>query len=623
MRRDEGRESKLSSQASVGRGGRGLESPPVAGTATTAFPTSTGRHAATPQAVTRGGGGERVSRISPRTRALAFLALLLLGFLWFGNLEYRDLVDPDEGRYAEIPREMMVSGDWVTPRLDGLKYFEKPPFQYWMTAAFYSVLGVDEWVARLWPALAGLLGLALVYVAGSRLHGRRVGALAATMLAGTMMYVVFSHALTLDMGLTLFQTLAVLAIAVAQRDDAARRERVGWMLTAWGAAAIAVLSKGLIGIVLPGATVVAYAAIHRDTSPLRRLEARWGTGVFLAIAAPWFVMVSSRNPEFPRFFFWHEHFERFLEPGGRAAPWWYFLPVLVIGALPWSGVLAWSLPRSWRAEPAARFRPSRFLALWCAIVFLFFSASGSKLAPYILPIFPVMVLLMAAQVEKLPPRRLAILLGIFALPVVLGAFLAPPIAAHRIQKGGLEAFTRLFMPWVEAASGVLGAGTLIAAVLAWRRSRVAAIVTASCAGLLAVTILMTGHQSMSPVYSAEGTFDRMEQADGGVAPDVPFFSVGMYDQTVPFELGRPVTLVAYRDELGLGLDAEPERGLASLADFRREWLELDTGYAVMTPSMYRELLGQGLPMRLLAADPQRVFVRRGPPGSGSGPRNGS
>lgn len=576
------------------------------------------RHAAVPLNIFRGGGVEAPSRISPGRTSLALFGVLLLGLLWFGNLEYRDLVDPDEGRYAEIPREMMVSGDWVTPRLDGLKYFEKPPFQYWMTAGFYSLLGVDEWVARLWPALAGLLGLALVYAAGARLYDRRCGALAATMLAGMAMYVIFSHALTLDMGLTFFQCLTVLAIAIALRDGTGKREGLAWMLTAWGAAAAAVLSKGLIGIVLPGATIVAYAVVHRDTAILRRLHVRWGTGIFLAVAAPWFVMVSARNPEFPGFFFWHEHFQRFLEPGGRAAPWWYFVPVLAIGLLPWTGVLAWSVRRWWREEPLARFRPTRFLTLWCAIVFVFFSASGSKLVPYILPMFPVLALLMASQVDRLPERRLAVLLGVLAVPIMLGAFLAPPLAAHRIQKSGIEAFTRLFMPWFEASGAVLGIGLLAAAVVAWRRSRVGGIVTASGASLLAVTILMTGHQSMSPVYSSEQSFDRMEQIDGPMSPDVPFFSVGMYDQTIPFELGRPVILVAYQDEFALGLESDPDRELPTLAEFQREWLGLDTAYAVMAPSMYQKLQGQGLPMRLLAGDPQRVFVRRAPSGASPG-----
>src|SRR5512137_1780920 len=191
-----------------------------------------------------------------RIRALLLgLATVAFLVLWFGNLEYRDLSDPDEGRYAEIPREMVVTGDWVTPRLNDLKYFEKPALQYWATAALYTVFGVDEWVARLWPALAGVAALALTWFAGRRLFGPRVGLLSALLLGGTLHFVVFAHILTLDMTVTLFLTAAVLGFAVAQRDDASRRERDSWMLMAWAAMGGAVLGKGLIGIVLPAATV--------------------------------------------------------------------------------------------------------------------------------------------------------------------------------------------------------------------------------------------------------------------------------------------------------------------------------------------------------------------------------
>jgi 4-amino-4-deoxy-L-arabinose transferase-like glycosyltransferase len=557
---------------------------------------------------------KRIPLRSRRGLALAALALLLFGLLWFGNLEYRDLVDPDEGRYAEIPREMLVSGDWITPRLNGLKYFEKPPLQYWFTAALYSVFGVDEWVARLWLALAGVAGIALVFGAGTRIYARRVGMLAAAMLAGTLMYVLFSHALTLDMGLALFQCVAVLGFAVAQRDGATARERRAWMLGGWAAMAAAVLCKGLVGILLPALTVGAYVVIQRDFKLLRRLHAGWGILIFLAISAPWFIVVSMRNPEFARFFFWHEHVERFLLPGHhRPGAWWYFVPVLLVGVTPWLGVFVWSVGRWWADEPGARFRPTRFLALWCAIVFAFFSASSSKLAPYILPLFPVLVLLMATQIDRIPPRTLAILLAVLAVPVVAGAWLAPPIAAQRIHIEGVAFYAQRFMPWIKEAGAVLGLGLLAAAGFAWQGLRVAAVSTASLASLVAVTWLMTGHQSMSPVYSSEQTFERMRHTYGEVPPDVPFFSVAMYDQTFTFELQRPVILVAYRGELALGLDADPSMGLATLDDFRREWRKLDDAYAIMRPDMYQALKQEGLPMTLLAEDPRRAIVRRRPP----------
>jgi 4-amino-4-deoxy-L-arabinose transferase-like glycosyltransferase len=549
--------------------------------------------------------------MSRRRLALVSLALLVFGLLWFGNLEYRDLVDPDEGRYAEIPREMVATGDWVTPRLNDLKYFEKPPLQYWATAAFYRLFGVDEWVGRLWPALAGLAGIALVFAAGVRLYGWRIGALGALIGTGMVAYVLYAHALTLDMGLTLFQCAAVLGFAVAQRDGATPRERQAWMLGAWAAAAAAVLSKGLVGILLPAAAVGLYTLVHRDFALLRRLEAGKGIALFVALCAPWFVAVTARNPEFARFFFWHEHFERFLLPEHhRPGAWWYFLPVLAIGAMPWLGVLVWTAPRWWASEPDARFRATRFLAIWCGVVLAFFSASSSKLPPYVLPIFPVLALLIATKIDTLAPRTLALLLGVFAVPVVIGTRFVAVEAAHRIHLEGVALYARQFLPWVEDAGWVLGAGLLAAGAIAWRGRRCAAVATASFASLVAVTLAMTGHQTMSPVYSAEPSFERMRQAYGDVPRDVPFFSVGMYDQTMPFELGRPLILVEYRGELALGLDAEPHKGLPTLDDFRAAWRSLDAAYAIMRPATYEMLRDEGLPMTLLVVDPRRAIVRR-------------
>ncbi|MCC6608523.1 MAG: glycosyltransferase family 39 protein [Burkholderiales bacterium] len=553
----------------------------------------------------------RFAGLSGRRLVLAGLALLVFGLLWFGNLEYRDLVDPDEGRYAEIPREMAASGDWVTPRLNDLKYFEKPPLQYWATAAFYRVFGVDEWVGRLWPALTGLAGIALLFAAGARLYSRRVGVLAALVVTGMVAYVLYAHALTLDMGLTLFQCAAVLGFAVAQRDSATARERQAWMLGAWAAVAAAVLSKGLVGILLPAVTVGLYVLVHRDFALLRRLEAGKGIVLFVVLAAPWFVVVSTRNPEFARFFFWHEHFERFLLPEHhRPGAWWYFLPVLAMGATPWLGVLAWSAPRWWGSEPGARFRATRFLALWCAVVLVFFSASSSKLAPYVLPVFPVLALLVASKIDEFAPRTLALLLAVFAVPIVLGAWLVPPRAVHRIHLEGVPLYAQHFLPWIVAAGGILGAGLLAAGAIAWRGWRGAAVATASFASLVAVTLAMTGHQTMSPVYSTEQSFERMRHMYGEVPRNVPFFSVGMYDQGMPFELGRPLVLVAYRDEFALGLDAEPQKALPTLDDFRAAWRSLDAAYAVMRPATYEMLRDEGLPMTLLVIDPRRAIVRR-------------
>src|SRR5882762_8852272 len=125
--------------------------------------------------------------------AVLAVALSLLVVIWLGNSEVRKLVKPDEGRYAEIPREMFVSGDWLTPRLNGIKYFEKPPLQYWATAAAYSAFGLHHWTARLWSALTGLLGIFVIWFTGRRLYGEPAGILSALVAASSVLYVAVAH----------------------------------------------------------------------------------------------------------------------------------------------------------------------------------------------------------------------------------------------------------------------------------------------------------------------------------------------------------------------------------------------------------------------------------------------
>ncbi len=290
------------------------------------------------------------------------LIILLLAVVWFSNIQYRDLFHPDEGRYAEIPREMVASGDWLTPRLDDFKYFEKPALQYWATATAYSAFGLHNWTARLWSYLTGFGTVLLVWLAGRRLFDRRTGLYAAVALASTIYFASFGRFNTLDTGLTFFLTASMVGILLAQQAAAEGGKSRSWMLMAWGSAALAVLSKGLIGLVLPAGAVVLYTLLQRDWKLWRRLHFGSGLTVFLLLGAPWFILVSLKNPDFFHFFFIHEHFERFLtKVHHRYEPWWFFLPILIVGSLPWMPQQLAVLTEGWRRqEPRGRFRCAAF-----------------------------------------------------------------------------------------------------------------------------------------------------------------------------------------------------------------------------------------------------------------------
>ena len=316
----------------------------------------------------------------PRSAWLLIALVALIG--WFAGLDARRLQHPDEGRYAEIAREMAASGDWITPRLNDLKYLEKPPLQYWATAAAFKAFGVDEWTARLAPAIAGFLAVIAVGLTMARLADATAGAYASLVLAGSVWHGGLSHFASLDAILSFWLALALCAFLLAQRPGlTARRERA-LMLVAYAAVAGATLTKGLVAVLIPGATLFFYSLVTRDLGPWRRLHLFPGLLVYLALTAPWFLAVANANPEFARFFFIREHVERFFtQTHNRGGEWHYFVPWFIVGIMPWLLVWAWTLRRSWRDAPLAAkgFAWERFCVVWSGFIFVFFSLSGSKL----------------------------------------------------------------------------------------------------------------------------------------------------------------------------------------------------------------------------------------------------
>ncbi len=542
-------------------------------------------------------------------KAAARILVLLLAFaaVWFSNIEYRKLVNPDEGRYAEIPREMVASGDWITPRLNGIKYFEKPALQYWATAAAYTLFGEHAWTARLWSVLTGFLGVFMVFFTGRRLFGTGAGWYAALVLGSSLLWVLIGHVNTLDMGVSFFLSAAVCAFLLAQQDSADAGARGRWMLAAWTAAALAVLSKGLIGLALPGTTLVLYVLIERDWRLAGRLHLAAGTVLLLALTLPWFVAVSRANPEFFHFFFIHEHFERFLtKQAGRYQPPYYFIPVLLAGMLPWTLTMIDALARSWKREPRQRFQVQRFLLLWSAVVFVFFSASDSKLVSYILPIFPALALLIGVRLTQLGARALAWQALPAALSGVTVLALLPGIERYASREVPAAMFHD-YAYWLMPAAVSLVAGAAACVWLAARRKPNAAIAVLACAGLAFAQLALSGHESLSRANSA---YYIAQQIKPELKPDMPFYSVDTYDQSLQFYLRRTTTMVAYKDELGFGIAQEPEKFIPDVARFEQIWNADHDALALMSPGTYDKLRAQGLPMRLVARDTRRVIVAR-------------
>ena len=512
---------------------------------------------------------------------MRFVLVVALALAWFGTLALRPLYKADESRYAEIPREMVASGDWITPRLNGFKYFEKPPLQYWATAAFFELFGEKDWAARLWAALTGFAGVLLVLAAGNRLFRPPAGYFAAAVLAGSPLYVVLGQVSTLDMGVTFFLTAAVLALCA------------GRMLLFWAACAAAVLSKGLIGIVLPLGTVALYVLIRRDWGLIARIRPIAGPLLFLLIAAPWFVAVAAANDEFLRFFFIQEHFQRFMsEVHQRHGAIWYFVPILVVGMLPWLIPLGLAWARAFRRVEQG-FDPQLFLGLWALVVFLFFSLSGSKLPSYILPMFPALALLIGRWLATQDaPRVLRIQSLLFAVVVAIPlAALAPHFARNYPGYGA----------WLVAA-GIAAALCAIGAFVFPRR----AIVLLAAGAFLATQLGIAGHATQAARYSTAGLIAGLQPP---IPHSAPIYTVDGYDHSIPWYLRRTVTMVSYKDELTLAVEWEPQKFIRDLPTFAQRWQTERDAYAFIPLRELDRLQGQ-IPMQVLARDPRYVIVRK-------------
>jgi 4-amino-4-deoxy-L-arabinose transferase-like glycosyltransferase len=543
-----------------------------------------------------------------RSRPLAWSLLAAFVLITLYQLGARTLLPPDEGRYATMAREMFASGDWITTRLNGIKYFEKPPLQTWMSALSFSLFGVGEWQARLWTGLNCIFGVLLTGYTGRRLFGAQAGLYAALVLASCAYWIAAGQMASLDMGLAGMMTLTLCALLLAQRDDASARERRNWMLACWAGMALAVLSKGLVGIVLPGAVLVIYTVVTRDWALWTRLQHGRGLLLFVAIGAPWFVLVALKNPEQPYFFFVHEHFERYLLPGHRReGAWWTFIALLAGGSIPWLGVLVQSLHAATQRAPG-RFKPRLLLLIWVVFIVAFFSASSSKLPGYIAPVFPALALLVATWFET-GTRRGRIAAGLLTAGFGVALLCVAPFVPGFARLPGEQALYEAWQPWVLAAGFVAAAGGALAMLYARQMQRDLTVLVLAISGFASAHLMLAGFDA---VGNARAGADLLPAIRAELKANTRIYAVGLYDQSLTFYLGRPVTLVDVWDEFTFGLQQQPELSVPSVAAFHARWRADAAGgvrnLAIVRADIAVAMRRLGLPVRVVAADARRTVI---------------
>ena len=329
--------------------------------------------------------------------------LALVGFLLVLAV-LRPLALPDEGRYGDVGRWMMVSGDWLTPRLDGLPFFHKPPLLHWLQAISMTVFGAHPWSARLVPALHATLMLGLLYLAARHISGERTAQRAAWMLGTSLTFLVAGQYVNHDMMVATWISTAIWCFGGALVLQGRTGRRLAWL--GFVACALGVLSKGLIGLVLPGVVVVVWLFVVRLWPRALRLPWFSGLALFAAVALPWFVLAQRQFPGMFDYLIIGQHFRRYTGStfNNQFAAWFY--PTILVGLLfPWALLAAWDGLRTLlRQRLAVLWRaPDPWVALlwvWLIAITVFFSLPRSKLVGYILPVLPPLALLAAQAWER-------------------------------------------------------------------------------------------------------------------------------------------------------------------------------------------------------------------------------
>jgi len=332
-------------------------------------------------------------------KIFCIFALILTVYVYFAGLGDYGFVDPDEGRYSEIPREMIESGDYITPRLNYVKYFEKPILHYWLTAASFKIFGQNEFAGRFFPVVLGLLGCVVTSLLAYIItKDQRASFVSGMILAASTLWFGISRINITDMTLTFFFTLSLYFFRLWIEDG----QKFLWLCMFYISMALTVLTKGLIGVVLPGGIAVIYALMTKQSKKiLTRIFSPTAIIIFFVVNCIWFVPVCMANSDFFHFFFIREHFLRYTTRiHERYQPFYWFIPVLLAGLVPYTGALYDSIKAMFGKCRLVPKSDGIFLGLWFFMTFIFFSLSNSKLVTYILPCFPPLAILAGASLSS-------------------------------------------------------------------------------------------------------------------------------------------------------------------------------------------------------------------------------
>jgi len=490
--------------------------------------------------------------------AIHFLLLLLVAAcMFFAGIGRLALIEPDEGRNAEVAREMLAKGDWITPHFNNFSYLDKPPVYFWAVASSFKVAGLSEASARFPSALAALLTVFLAWFLARRMFGNSPGLYAGIVLATSPLVVVFAREVIFDMTLTLLVTGAMVCYWLREAGSEQRKLLDVLFFAALG---LATLTKGPVGFLLPMLSIGVYQALRGKFARLKELN--WGLGLvtFFAVTLPWFIAVSVRHPDFPGYAFWQESLERFATGHShRAGPVYYYLIIYLAGFLPWSFFLlyaAFHRISRWRELRQEQQAPVLFLLSWVGVIFVFFSISQSKLPGYLLPAMVPLSILMGkvwtGPKSERAGRAPDWLTGGFATLIALGIIIAAaPHFEHflfphgRLQKKmphdvfALLGPTLLYTGVILCALGIIGRN-----LCARAREKSPTVIMFALVACCFPLMLVRWFHPLERFAAAKSSRALAQTILDSPQKNLPIYGYYYFRTSLPFYLRRPVGLVS-------------------------------------------------------------------------------
>lgn len=500
----------------------------------------------------------------------------LAALFYLIGLGHPPLWEPDEGRYAEIAREMVVDHDYITPRNNFVRYFEKPPLVYWVTAASLKIFGRNEFAVRLQAAIASIGQVAITGVLAEGMFGANVGVLAVLALGLSPLFFAFAQFATPDPALAFFLTAAMACFYKgAQSPEPPSGINGRWMLAAAAMLAFGTLAKGPVALVLGGAIAILWLVCEGRSRSI--LEIPWlkCIALYLALTLPWFIVVASRNPGFLYFFIIHEHFERYV--ANTEHPWgpWFYVPVTIAGTWPWFYFTPLALTSATPAQSGGidsenkRMRAAlRFLLIWFAVILIFFSIPRSKLGEYILPGLPPIGILAGrglARMGEIPVVHRRKLLMIFA---AINAAAAITITAAILAIPMRELNHALAGDAIITAAALLAGG--MAPLFFARGKALMVTLPLAISAIVGIGAGIDARERVAPLVSYRDLAGLITPyANRGCR----LMSYRHFEQALPFYTGVQETLVNYRGELEpFGPLHDPSgNAFATAAQLKKAW----------------------------------------------------